>query len=74
VETLRLILAHRAGKTVTVVSGFTRDRRLMDALASELKRALAVGGTCRQGVLELQGDERARVRPLLKARGFTLRG
>ena len=73
-ENLRLSVASRAGKTVTLVSGFTRDRKLMDALASELKRALAVGGTWRQGTLELQGDERDRVRPLLKARGFTVRG
>ncbi|MEK7474125.1 MAG: translation initiation factor [Candidatus Coatesbacteria bacterium] len=73
-ENLRLSLYSRAGKKVTLVTGFTRDRKLMDALASELKRALAVGGTWRQGVLELQGDERDRVRPLLKARGFTVRG
>lgn len=73
-ETLKLSISNRAGKIVTVVSGFTRQRRLMEALASELKHALGVGGTWRQGILELQGDERDRVRPILRAKGFKLRG
>jgi len=73
-ESLRLAISTRGGKTVTEVTGFTRDRKLMEALASELKRALAVGGTWRQGRLELQGDERARVRPFLQAKGFAVRG
>ena len=71
---LRLVLAGRAGKKVTVVTGFTREPALMEKLASQLKRSLGCGGSWRQGAIELQGDERARVRSLLVAKGFTLRG
>ena len=71
---LRLSLAGRAGKTVTVVSGFTRERAAMEKLASELKRALGCGGSWRQGAIELQGDEKDRVRPILQAKGFTVKG
>lgn len=75
-ETLKLSLstAGRAGKRMTLVAGFTRDARLLEALASELKRTLGCGGSWRQGAIELQGDVRERVRPLLVARGFTVKG
>jgi translation initiation factor 1 len=76
VETLRIRISTqgRGGKTVTVVAGFTREARLMEALASDLKKALGCGGAWRTGILELQGDVRDRVRPLLVARGFTVKG
>jgi len=75
-ETLRIgkSTQGRAGKTVTVVQGFTRDRALLERLASELKRSLGCGGSCRTGIVELQGDVRDRVRPLLEAKGFRLKG
>ncbi len=75
-ETLRLSIAKqgRAGKTVTEVAGFTREARLMDSLVSDLKKALGCGGTWRTGAMELQGDVRDRLRSLLKARGFTVKG
>lgn len=75
-ETLRLSIAKqgRGGKTVTVVAGFTREKRLMDALVSDLKKALGCGGTWRTGVVELQGDVRDRLRPRLVAAGYTVKG
>ena len=75
-ETLKLRLSTqgRAGKAVTGISGFTRDARQMERLASDLKRRMACGGTWRQGVIELQGDVRDRVRPVLAALGYTVKG
>jgi translation initiation factor 1 len=75
-ETLRLRLSTqgRAGKTVTSIEGFTRERTLMDRLASELKHALGCGGSWRAGTVELQGDVRDRVRPRLERMGFRVRG
>lgn len=75
-ETLRLRIstAGRAGKRMTVIGGFTRDARLLEALASDLKRSLGCGGSWRQGEIELQGDVRDRVRPLLLGHGFTVKG
>lgn len=75
-ETLRLSISKqgRAGKTMTVIAGFTREKRLMDPLVSDLKKALGCGGTWRTGVVELQGDVRARLRALLAAQGYTVKG
>ena len=47
---------------------------LLEELAKALKKGCAVGGTVRPGAVELAGDVRDRVRPLLIARGFTVKG
>lgn len=75
-ETLRLRVEKRgrAGKTVTVVEGFTREKRLMEQLASAVKRALATGGSFEDRTICLQGDVRDRLRVLLAARGFKVKG
>ena len=75
-ETLRLRIEKqgRGGKTVTVIAGFTREKRLMERLASELKRGLATGGSFHERTVYLQGDVRDRVRPLLLERGFKVKG
>ena len=71
---LRLESKGRGGKSVTVVDGLPRNAAFVDALLRELKRALGTGGTAREGALELQGDRREALRPLLAARGFTVKG
>ena len=40
------------------------------ALGKKLKAACGVGGTAKDGVVELQGDHRDRVMALLQAQGF----
>ena len=47
---------------------------VVEELAKALKKACAVGGTVRPGAIELAGDVRERVRPLLAARGFVVKG
>lgn len=74
VAKLRIEKSGRGGKTVTVVDGLPRNAAFVAELASELKRACGVGGAAREGALELQGDQRERLRALLAARGFTVRG
>jgi translation initiation factor 1 (eIF-1/SUI1) len=56
------------------VDGFTREKKLMDSLASGLKHHLGCGGTHRQGTIELQGDVRDRLRPLLTSQGYIVKG
>ncbi len=75
-ETLRLRLEKRAraGKTVTVIDGFTREKRLMERLTSDLKRRLATGGAFHERTIVLQGDVRERLRPLLLALEFNVKG
>lgn len=71
---LRIEKKGRGGKTVTVVAGLPRNAAFLSALASELKRACGTGGTAAEGAVEIQGDQRERLRPLLAAKGFSVRG
>jgi len=61
----------RYGKAVTVVEGFTDDSNV-DALAKDLKRFVAAGGTAKGGHIELQGDHRQKVVNWLRGKGYTV--
>ncbi|MCA9317644.1 MAG: translation initiation factor Sui1 [Planctomycetes bacterium] len=63
----------RKGKGVTVVSGVPLAGSELDALAKRLKTRCASGGTVRDGVIEIQGDHRDTLVPLLEAEGFTVK-
>ena len=71
---LRMERAGRGGKTVTVVDGLPENEAFLDELAAALKKACGTGGTVRVGAIELAGDVRERVRPLLEKRGYTIKG
>lgn len=71
---LRLERKGRAGKSVTVVDGLPPDSPALRDLAAELKRACGTGGTVSGGSVELQGDQRDRLRALLRGRGWVVRG
>ena len=71
---LRLEKKGRGGKSVTVVANLPRNAAFLAALAAELKRACGTGGTAVDGAVEIQGDQRDRLRPLLVARGWVVRG
>ena len=75
-ETLRLKIEKQghAGKTVTIIEGFTREKRLMKALVSNLKKELGTGGSFKDRTVLLQGDIREQLRPLLLKAGFTVKG
>ena len=60
----------RAGKGVTVVRGLGLAEPELTVLGKKLKAACGVGGTAKDGVVELQGDHRDRVIALLQAHGF----
>jgi len=61
----------RYGKAVTVVEGFTDDANV-GALAKDLKRFVAAGGTVKDGHIELQGDHRHKVVNWLRDKGYTV--
>ena len=71
---LRLEKKGRGGKSVTVVAGLPRNEAFLAALAAELKRACGTGGTAADGAVEIRGDRRERLRPLLAAKGWVVRG
>lgn len=62
----------RGGKTVTTLSAFATHLPLgeLDALAFDLKKACACGGTLKGRAIELQGDVREKALSELESRGF----
>ncbi len=71
---LRLEKKGRGGKSVTVVANLPRNAAFLAGLAAELKRACGTGGTAAEAAVEIQGDHRERLRPLLAAKGWVVRG
>jgi len=55
------------GKPVTIIDGLPNDKHLLKQLAKFFKIKLATGGTFRdeEGRIELQGDQRQRVKQIL---------
>ncbi len=74
VAKLRIEKAGRGGKTVTVVDGLPRNPTFLKDLAQELKRACGTGGAVREEAVEVQGDQRERVRQFLASKGFVVKG
>jgi translation initiation factor 1 len=63
--------AHRGGKTVTVVKGFTGiGQAEQETLAREMQKACGTGGTVKEGRIEIQGDQREVVALILTNAGF----
>ncbi len=72
---LRRSTAHRGGKTVLILEGFSpawNSTRLED-LMRELKASLGCGGKVEDRALELQGELADRLIPLLESRGFAVK-
>jgi translation initiation factor 1 len=73
--TVRLRIENRAsGKSVTVVDGLPQNAAFLEALAKEMKRACGTGGQTVEKGIELQGDQRERLRNLLGKKGWTVKG
>jgi translation initiation factor 1 len=74
VAKLRIEKSGRGGKTVTVVYDLPRNQAFLRDVAGELKRACGTGGAVVDDTVELQGDVRDRLRPLLAKKGWTIKG
>jgi translation initiation factor 1 len=62
--------AGRRGKAVTTVSGVPLDDAGLRELAGRLKKRCGVGGSAKNGVIELQGDHRDVVVEMLRESGY----
>jgi translation initiation factor 1 len=72
---MRRSTAHRGGKTVIVLEGFSPawNAERLETLLSELKASLGCGGKVDGRTLELQGELADRLQPLLESRGFAIK-
>jgi translation initiation factor 1 len=60
----------RKGKTVTIVSGFQTNPQTLEALLKQLKTQCGAGGTLKDNTIEIQGDHRQKILPLLIELGY----
>jgi len=59
----------RFGKMITLVTGLSNDVDVK-GIAKALKSELACGGTIKNNAIELQGDHKKKVKPILIRLGF----
>jgi len=62
--------AGRRGKAVTTVTGVPLDDAGLRELAGRLKKRCGVGGSAKDGAIELQGDHREVVVEILRGEGY----
>lgn len=70
---IRRETAGRNGKGVTSISGVPLDDAQLKDLAKALKVMCGVGGSVKDGVIEIQGDHREKLKAELEKRGFTVK-
>ena len=67
---VRREIGGRKGKTVTTVANVPLADAGLKELAGKLKKRCGVGGSVKDGVIELQGDHRDVVMDVLRAEGY----
>lgn len=60
----------RGGKVVCVISGLNLSTEQLKDLHKRLKAKLGTGGAVKGGCIEIQGDHRDKLLPLLEAEGI----
>lgn len=70
---VRVSRERRQGKGVTLISGVPLHGAELAALGKALKQHCGSGGTTKDGVIEVQGDQRDVIVADLQARGFTVK-
>ncbi len=63
----------RKGKGVTLITGVPLTGDDLKALAKTLKQKCGTGGTVKNGVIEIQGDQRDLLLPLLQDKGWKVK-
>lgn len=69
---VRIHRESRKGSSVSLIKGLPAlvDSKL---LAKQLKKKLGVGGSLKDGVIEIQTDQREKIKTLLEAQGLTVK-
>ena len=63
----------RVGKAVTLVKGLVLSEGDLKALAKQLKQACGSGGTVRDSLIEIQGENREKIAEVLRKMGYKVK-
>jgi translation initiation factor 1 len=67
---VRLDTKHRAGKAVTLITGFIGRNEDLEDLGKKLKNFCGTGGSAKDGEIIVQGDQRDKVLQWLLKNGY----
>jgi translation initiation factor 1 len=67
---IKLDKKQRAGKVVTIISGFVMKEAEIESLAKKLKAFCGTGGSAKNNEIIIQGDNRQKILDLLQKNGF----
>lgn len=63
----------RNGKGVTTVSGLPLSDPDLKAMCTKLKKMCGTGGSVKEGIIEIQGDNRDKIKAALEQLGHTVK-
>lgn len=63
----------RSGKAVTLVKNLALSTDDMKSLAKKLKQACGTGGTVKDGMIEIQGEQREQIAQVLQGLGYKVK-
>lgn len=63
----------RGGKGVSVVIGLALGEEALKELAKQLKQHCGTGGTVKEGTIEIQGDQREKIKAYLEKLGYRVK-
>ncbi len=65
--------AGRKGKGVSVITGIELEDKELKELTKKLKKYCGVGGSLKNGIIEIQGDKRELIKQFLEKQNFTVK-